>query len=180
MSHWEVMFLRAEAAARFGTADSEKGMFDNAVTAHFNYIADTLDAGAYLSANVIYDESADLDSKLNMIGVQKWISMCGLQETEGWIEARRFDLPNSRIFTDPLTLSVALFVCNCNTSLASKIIIPSFNLADKDAAIDFAARGITVKLSDASFILTKQLTAEESMLKACMFCIMAVALDGHV
>ncbi|MBK7700732.1 MAG: SusD/RagB family nutrient-binding outer membrane lipoprotein [Saprospiraceae bacterium] len=36
MSHWEVMFLRAEAALRYGTADNDKTMYDNAVTAHFH------------------------------------------------------------------------------------------------------------------------------------------------
>ena len=34
-----------------------------------------------------------------MIGEQKWVSMNGTQEDEGWIELRRFDRPASRLFT---------------------------------------------------------------------------------
>lgn len=99
MSHWEVMFLRAEAAMRFGTADDEKVMYDAAVTAHFNYIGAT-GASTYLDNNGFYDVAAPTQDKSDLIGIQKWISMNGLQETEGWIEARRFDVPATRIFTD--------------------------------------------------------------------------------
>lgn len=99
MSHWEVMFLRAEAAMRYGTSDSEKGMFDNAVSSHFDYIG-TEGASDYLNSDAVYDEGASVELKANLIGVQKWISMCGLQESEGWIESRRFDVSGSNIFTN--------------------------------------------------------------------------------
>ncbi|MBK8825317.1 MAG: SusD/RagB family nutrient-binding outer membrane lipoprotein [Saprospiraceae bacterium] len=98
MSHWEVMFLRAEAALRYGTADNDKTMYDNAVTAHFSYIG-APGASAYLAADGIYDQSFTFDAKIGSIAVQKWISMCGLQEAEGWIESRRFDIPSTKIFT---------------------------------------------------------------------------------
>lgn len=96
-SHWEVMFLRAEADMRFGTVDDETAMFNAAVAANFDYVGATL--GNYLTAEVIYDASASTDAKSNMIGIQKWISFNGLQESEGWIEARKFDTPSSPIFT---------------------------------------------------------------------------------
>lgn len=99
MSHWEVMFLRAEAAMRFATADDETSMFDNAVTAHFDYIG-AGGASDYLTTNAVYDAGASESAKSDLIGTQKWISMHGLQETEGWIEARRFDTPSSNIFTN--------------------------------------------------------------------------------
>ena len=98
MSHWEVSFLRAEAAARFGTADDDQVMFNKAVTDHFAFIGAT-GASTYLSSDVVYSKTATLTVKLNLIGVQKYISMNGLQETEGYIEAKRFDTPDSRIFT---------------------------------------------------------------------------------
>ncbi|MCB0504853.1 MAG: SusD/RagB family nutrient-binding outer membrane lipoprotein [Cyclobacteriaceae bacterium] len=99
MSHWEVMFLRAEADMRFGTADDETAMFNAAVTAHFDYIGAT-GAANYLTNDVIYNPAASTDAKSNMIGTQKWISMNGLQESEGWIESRRFDTPSGgNIFT---------------------------------------------------------------------------------
>jgi hypothetical protein len=97
MSHWEVMFLRAEADMRFGTSDDETAMFNAAVAAHFAYIGATL--GDYLTTEIIYDAGASTDAKSNMIGIQKWISFNGLQESEGWIEARRFDTASSPIFT---------------------------------------------------------------------------------
>lgn len=101
MSHWEVLFLRAEAAMRFGTSDDEKSMYDAAVTAHFVYVGLTAsDAAAYLQADAAYDVAASPLAKSDLIGVQKWISMNGLQESEGWIESRRFDQPPSNVFTN--------------------------------------------------------------------------------
>lgn len=97
MSPWEVWFLRAEAAARYGTSDDETVAFENAVGLNFTYMG--LDGTSYISS-LGYNSSDPLDDKLDMIGVQKWISLNGTQEDEGWIEARRFDRPASRIFTD--------------------------------------------------------------------------------
>lgn len=97
MSHWEVYFLRAEAAMRFGTGDDEKAMFDAAVTSHFEYVGAT-DASTYLTESANYDPAASANIKSNMIGVQKWISMLGLQEFEGWTESRRFDTADNHVF----------------------------------------------------------------------------------
>jgi len=100
MSHWEVFFLRAEAAMRFGTADDELTMFDEAVTAHFVYVGlSAVDAQNYL-ATIGYDPAASDLEKSDIMGVQKWISMNGFQESEGWIESRRFDQSPSNIFTN--------------------------------------------------------------------------------
>ena len=92
-----MMFLRAEADMRFGTNDDETAMFNAAVTAHFDYVGATL--GNYLTTEIVYDAAASTEAKSNMIGIQKWISFNGLQESEGWIEARRFDTSSSPIFT---------------------------------------------------------------------------------
>ena len=97
MSNWEVMFLRAEADMRFGTNDDETAMFNAAVTAHFDYVGASL--GDYLTIDAVYDPGSSTEAKSNMIGIQKWISFNGLQESEGWIEARRFDTASSPIFT---------------------------------------------------------------------------------
>jgi hypothetical protein len=97
MSPWEVWFLRAEAAARYGTDDDEKTAFETAVSANFSYMG--LDGTDHISS-LGYNSSDPLDDKLDLIGVQKWISLNGTQEDEGWIEARRFDRPASRLFTN--------------------------------------------------------------------------------
>jgi hypothetical protein len=123
MSHWEVMFLRAEAAMRFGTTDDEKAMFDNAVLAHFSYIG-APGGQSYITNDVNYDAGASVSVKSNVIGIQKWISMCGLQETEGWIEARRFDTPESRLFTGQGT---GIFKTPTRTVLGANVF-PSIRL----------------------------------------------------
>lgn len=97
MSPWEVWFLRAEAAVRYGTSDDETIAFENAISHNFSYMG--LDAASYITS-LGYSNSDPLNDKLDMIAVQKWISLNGTQEDEGWIEARRFDRPGSRLFTD--------------------------------------------------------------------------------
>jgi hypothetical protein len=98
MSNWETWFLRAEAAIRFNTGEDASAAFTNAVTANFDYIG-APDAATFL-AGLNFDGATNQE-KINMIGVQKWLSMNGLQEAEGWIEARRFDTPENPIFTGP-------------------------------------------------------------------------------
>lgn len=98
MSPWEVWFLRAEAAARYGTADDDTEAFETAIGLNFTYM-NVPDASTYIGT-LGYSSGSALDDKLDLIGVQKWISLNGTQEDEGWIEARRFDRPASRIFTD--------------------------------------------------------------------------------
>ncbi len=100
MSNWEVMFLRSEAAMKYGTSDDEKLMFDNAVTAHFDHIG-AAGSAEYLANNAVYDAASAEETKLGILAVQKWISMNGLQESEGWIEMRRLDNEGNGVFTNP-------------------------------------------------------------------------------
>ena len=96
MSNWETWFLRAEAAVKFGTADDAATSFDNAIVANFDFLG--VADGATYAANLGFAGNSD-QGKINTIGVQKWLSMNGLQEAEGWIEARRFDTPENPIFS---------------------------------------------------------------------------------
>ena len=112
MSPWEVWFLRAEAAARYGTSDNETMAFETAVASNFTYMG--LDGTSYISS-LGYSSSDPLDDKLDMIAVQKWISLNGTQEDEGWIEARRFDRPASRLFTDGIWQTPPLSVLPAGT-----------------------------------------------------------------
>ncbi len=99
MSPWEVWFLRAEADARYGTADDETDAFETAVALNFAYMGLAADSATYLSS-LGYSSSDPLVDKIDMIAIQKWISLNGTQEDEGWIEARRFDRTQSRLFSD--------------------------------------------------------------------------------
>lgn len=98
MSPWEVWFLRAEADARYSTADNEVTAFTNAVTSNFTYLG-VAGAGAYITS-LNYSAAAALDARIDQIAVQKWISMNGTQEGEGYLETRRFDRAASRLFSD--------------------------------------------------------------------------------
>lgn len=112
MSDWEVWFLRAEAAARYGTADDEATAFTNAINANFDFLG--VDGAADYIASLDYASLSDLDAKIDAIAVQKWISLNGTQEDEGWIETRRFDRPASRLFTQGIFQSPPLSVLGAN------------------------------------------------------------------
>jgi hypothetical protein len=96
MSNWETYFLRAEAAVRYGTIDDATEMFNSAIAANFAYIG--APGGDAFAADLNFAGASNAD-RITMIGIQKWLSMNGLQEAEGWIEARRFDTPENPIFT---------------------------------------------------------------------------------
>ncbi len=98
MSPWEIWFLRAEAAARYGTADDAAMAFESAVSSNFNYLG--LADGATFASGLNFNGLASLKDKLVAIGTQKWISMNGTQEDESWIESRRFNTPDNPMFYD--------------------------------------------------------------------------------
>lgn len=113
MSPWEVWFLRAEAAARYNTNDDETSALETAISLNFDYMG-VANATDYINS-LGYTTGSPLDAKLDIIGIQKWISLNGTQEDEGWIEARRFDRPSSRIFTDGIWQSPPLSVLPSGT-----------------------------------------------------------------
>jgi hypothetical protein len=117
MSDNEVWFLRAEAAARYGTADNDQAAFENAVNASFAHTG--ADGAAAYITSLNYGAAGNLDAKLDLIAVQKWISLNGTQEDEGWIESRRLDRPASRLFTDGIFQNPPLSVLPAGTYPAS-------------------------------------------------------------
>lgn len=114
MSPWEVWFLRAEAAARYGTNDDEEMAFETAIELNFSYMGIEDEASSYINS-LNYSSSDALVDRIDEIAVQKWISLNGTQEDEGWIEARRFDRPESRLFTDGIWQTPPLSVLNDGT-----------------------------------------------------------------
>ena len=98
MSDWEIFFLRAEAAAKYGTADDEAAMFAAGVQASFDQLG-VGDASIYISS-LGYNPADDIKERMRLIATQKWIACNGFQEDEGWTEARRLDTPDNPIFTD--------------------------------------------------------------------------------
>lgn len=90
MSYAEVLFDRAEAAARGFTAENAADLFKQAVTASLKqYNVADADVNTYLaSAAVQYDATNFRKS----IGDQKWIALFG-QGLEAFAEWRRLDYP---------------------------------------------------------------------------------------
>ena len=90
MSYAEVLFDRAEAAARGFTTESASDLYSQAVQASLNQYGITRNAAAaYLStAAVQYDPTNYKKS----IGEQKWIALFG-QGLEAFAEWRRLDYP---------------------------------------------------------------------------------------
>ncbi|WP_166967689.1 SusD/RagB family nutrient-binding outer membrane lipoprotein [Yeosuana marina] len=113
MSPWEVWFLRAEADARYGTSDDAATAFSTAIELNFNYM-EVPDPASYIST-LNFAGASTLDDQLDLIAVQKWISLNGTQEDEGWIETRRFDRPASRLFTDGIFQTPPLSVLPSGT-----------------------------------------------------------------
>ena len=96
MSSWETWFLRAEANFKFQLGVESEFAFEQAIRSNFSYL-ETDGADEVILALDFNNQNHDDQYKL--LAIQKWISMTGLQEAEGWIEARRFDIPGARIFT---------------------------------------------------------------------------------
>lgn len=113
MSPWEVWFLRAEADARYGTSDDAETAFTTAIELNFDYMG-VADAATYI-ASLDFGSAGTMDEQIDLIAVQKWISLNGTQEDEGWIETRRFDRPASRLFTDGIFQTPPLSVLPSGT-----------------------------------------------------------------
>jgi hypothetical protein len=90
MTYEEVLFLRAEAAARGFTADNAKAMYEAAVTASMARWGGTAtEAQAYLAQPRVTWNAANWRP---LIGLQKWIALFG-QGLEAYAEVRRLDQP---------------------------------------------------------------------------------------
>jgi hypothetical protein len=93
ISAWESKFLQAEVALRTGGDGST--LFGEAVQASFDFLG-AGDASGYVAT---LGFGGTEDNQLNILGVQKWISMTALQMCEGWLETLRFDRAGNKIFT---------------------------------------------------------------------------------
>lgn len=93
MTYEEVLFLRAEAAARGFTADNAQAMYEAAVTASMvRWGATAADAQAYLAQPRVMWNATNWRA---LIGLQKWIALFG-QGLEAYAEVRRLDRPALR------------------------------------------------------------------------------------
>jgi hypothetical protein len=95
MTGYESLFLQAEAVERgwLTGVGSAQTLYEDAITANFvSYgVSDTLAPLYYAQPGIDYALATD---KIEAIITQKWISMCGNQNDEAWIEWRRTGFPS--------------------------------------------------------------------------------------
>jgi hypothetical protein len=119
VSAWESKFLQAEALIR--TGGDGTSLFEDGVQASFDFLG-AGDASAYTAALAF---GGSTDNQLNILGIQKWISMNSLQMTEGWLETLRFDRAGNLIFTDGVS-NGAVFTSPILNSLGENNFPTSF------------------------------------------------------
>ncbi len=97
MTDNESYFLQAEAATRgWLNAGQQQTLYNSGVRASYADfgLADT-SALSYLAQPAIaFPTAGSLQNQIQAIITQKWISMCGTQGDEAWIEWRRTTYPN--------------------------------------------------------------------------------------
>lgn len=92
----ELQFFLAEAHLRFNNDDAKaKAAYEKAIDANLST------RGMSANGSEIYGEgkhgawnsSASTENKLKQIGIQKWVALCMINNTEAWSEVRRTGYP---------------------------------------------------------------------------------------
>lgn len=89
---YEVSFLLAEAAVRYGTGDA-KSLYERGIEENFAIRGLTGAGALYADAAVYAYPSSGSEAQLEAIFKQKWVSMAMLQNYEAWTEIRRTGVP---------------------------------------------------------------------------------------
>jgi hypothetical protein len=103
LTDFESLFIQAEAAERGYITGSGKAFYNSAITQSCLYMGlSSADAASFLSSeksNVSYDVAPN---KINLILLQKWVSLNGIAPVEIWTDFRRSGIPNTLTFSkDP-------------------------------------------------------------------------------
>lgn len=86
----EIEFFLAEYYAKKGSATQAKKHYDDAITASFVTAGLTAaDAGVIINGDYAYDNA----NYKKVIGIQKWVSLSGVNNFEAWCELRRLKYP---------------------------------------------------------------------------------------
>jgi hypothetical protein len=117
LSSWESNFLQAETKIRNGQDGTTELL--NAITANFAYYGLSVAQASTYMSSLGFDPTASVDNQINILAIQKWIAMNGLQMTEGWLETLRFDRPGNHIFND-------IFTSPTNNSLGNGVYPSSY------------------------------------------------------
>jgi hypothetical protein len=103
LTDFESLFIQAEAVERGFITGSGKALYNSALTQSCLYLGLTAaQASAFVSSektNVNYDLASN---KINLILMQKWVSLNGIAPVEIWTDYRRSGIPNFLTFSqDP-------------------------------------------------------------------------------
>lgn len=92
MTHAEVLFLRAEAAARGWTSEDARTLYEDGIAASMNQYGQSVPSG-YLEQAAVQYATGDAERAIEQINTQKWIALffTGL---EGWFNWRRTGVPD--------------------------------------------------------------------------------------
>lgn len=128
ISSWESKFLQSEVMVRNG--DDGSTLFEEAIQASCDYYG--VAVGSY-ATNLTFS-AFPADGQLDLIAVQKWIAMNGLQMAEGWLETLRFDRTGHNIFKN------GIFTSPINNSLGvngfpSSFIYPTQEVSNNSANV---------------------------------------------
>lgn len=133
ISAWESDFLQAEVLIRSGQDAS--ALFASGVQESFNYYG----LGSASSYVTSLSFGGSQDNQLNILAIQKWIAMNGLQMVEGWLETLRFDRPGNNIFKG------GIFHSPINNSLGANNFPSSFVIPNQEITYNpNAPKNVTV------------------------------------
>jgi len=88
MTHAEVLFLRAEAAARGWTGEDARSLYEDGIAASIQQYGQEVPSGYFAQPGVQFDPNRALEQ----IGTQKWIALF-YTGMEGWFNWRRTGYP---------------------------------------------------------------------------------------
>ncbi len=91
----ESYFLQAEAAARGWSDGDARALYEEAIRLSFVYWGYTdEEAGAFIAQPEITFPAGGEEAQLKAILTQKWVSLAGTENLEGWTEWRRSGYPD--------------------------------------------------------------------------------------
>jgi hypothetical protein len=103
LTDFESLFVQAEAVERGYITGSGKTLYNSAITQSCLYMGLTAAAATTFLASEKSNVNYDLaPNKINLILMQKWVSLNGIAPVEIWTDFRRSGIPNNLTYTaDP-------------------------------------------------------------------------------
>lgn len=120
----ELQFLIAEVELRFNNNDAAaKTAYETAIASDFNArgITDGSVVDGFINGAVKWSGVSSVSDKLNLIYMQKWVALYGMDPMEAWSEQRRTDVPTWS------TEAAATIKNDPGSYTAGQLIIPAVN-----------------------------------------------------